>query len=179
MFSSDYLDTSATQVGISLASLAKYWLVKKYQLSTSELRVRLASCETGLNPPVKYYYWPFQGDASLGIIYNNSFLFCYAFVRVCLLMPCGHLHGQDWPLGSCVWCLKVKLSLSNWYPGSGVVLHCIASWSLTLFRILFHQWFVSQWFDWHLQGCRGFTVHCPTERLELHWLFPTTRQSVP
>ena len=45
---------------------------------------------------------------------------CYAFVRVCLLMPCGPLLGKGWPLGSRFWCLIVKLSLSNWYPGSGV-----------------------------------------------------------
>ena len=37
--------------------------------------------------------------------------FCYAFVRVCLLMPCGHLLGKGWPLGSSLWCLIVKLSL--------------------------------------------------------------------
>ena len=55
---------------------------------------------------------------------------CYAFVRVCLFVPCGHLLGKDWPLGSRVWCLIVRLSLSHWYLGSGVVLDCIDSWSL-------------------------------------------------
>ena len=45
---------------------------------------------------------------------------CYAFVRVCLLILCGPLLGNGWPLGSRLWCLIVKLSLSNWYPGSGV-----------------------------------------------------------
>ena len=58
--------------------------------------------------------------------------FCYAFVRICLLMSCGHLMGKGWPLGSRLWCLIVKLSLSHWYPGSGVVLDCIDSWSLPL-----------------------------------------------
>ena len=42
---------------------------------------------------------------------------CYAFVRVCLFVPCGHLLGKDWPLGSRLWCLTVSLSLSHWYPG--------------------------------------------------------------
>ena len=28
------------------------------------------------------------------IIYVISVLFCYAFVRICLLMPCGHLLGK-------------------------------------------------------------------------------------
>ena len=29
---------------------------------------------------------------------------CYAFVLVCLYVPCGHLLGKGWPLGSCLWC---------------------------------------------------------------------------
>ena len=31
----------------------------------------------------------------LWIIYAISILFCYAFMHVCLLMPCGHLLGKD------------------------------------------------------------------------------------
>ena len=52
---------------------------------------------------------------------------CYAFVHFCLFVPCGHLLGKGWPLGSSLWCLIVSLSLSHWYPGSGVVLDCIDS----------------------------------------------------
>ena len=63
----------------------------------------------------------------LWIIYVISVLFCYAFMRVCLLMRCGHLLGKDWPLGSRLWCLIVKLSVSHWYPGSGVALDYIDS----------------------------------------------------
>ena len=37
---------------------------------------------------------------------------CYVYV------PCGHLLGKGWPLGSRLWCLTVSLSLSHWYPGS-------------------------------------------------------------
>ena len=55
---------------------------------------------------------------------------CYAFVRICLFVPFGHLLGKGRPLGSCSWCITVSLSLSHWYPGSGVVLDCIDSWSL-------------------------------------------------
>ena len=51
-------------------------------------------------------------------------------MRVSLYVPCGHLLGKGWPLGSRLWCLTVSLSLSHWYPGSGVVLDCIDSWSL-------------------------------------------------
>ena len=47
---------------------------------------------------------------------------CYAFVHACLFVPCGHLLRKGWPLGSSLWCLIVSLSLSNWYPVSGVVL---------------------------------------------------------
>ena len=55
-----------------------------------------------------------------------SFL-CYKFVCVCLNVPCGHLLGKGWPLGSRLWCQAVSLLLSHWYPGSGVVLDCIDS----------------------------------------------------
>ena len=105
--------------------------------STSELRVRLVHRQTGLSPPVKYFYWPFQGGASFVDHLCNSVFFCYAFMHVCLLMPCGHLLGKGWPFGSRLWCLIVKLSLSHWYPGSGVVLHCIDSWSLPSFLLYF------------------------------------------
>ena len=61
--------------------------------------------------------------------------FCYAFVCICLLMPCGHLLEKSWPLGSRLWCLIMKLLLSHWYPGSGVVLDWIDSWSLPFFSL--------------------------------------------
>ena len=46
----------------------------------------------------------------------------YVSVYLCL-----YLLGKGCPLGSCLWCLAVSLSLSHWYPGSGVVLGCIDS----------------------------------------------------
>ena len=49
---------------------------------------------------------------------------CYAFVNVCLYVPSGHLLGKGGPLGSRLWCPTVSLSLSHWYPGSGVVFDC-------------------------------------------------------
>ena len=52
---------------------------------------------------------------------------CYAFVRVCLFVPCCHLLGKGWPLRSCLMCLIVGLSLFQRYPGSGVVFDCIDS----------------------------------------------------
>ena len=57
--------------------------------------------------------------------------FCPVFVMpLCasvFFVSCGPLLGKGWPLGSCLWCFIVSLSLSHWYPGSGVVLDCIDS----------------------------------------------------
>ena len=72
----------------------------------------------------------FRGSFMLFLSY-----LCYAFVRIYLLMPCGHLLGKSWSLGSRLWCLIVKLLLSHWYPGSGAVLDCIDSWSLPSFLL--------------------------------------------
>ena len=75
---------------------------------------------------------------------------CYAFVRVCLYVLCGHLLGKGWPLGSRLWCLNVIMSFSHWYPGSGVVLDCINSWSLHLFLHIF----------WYRTICKAFSKFC-------------------
>ena len=61
---------------------------------------------------------------------------CYAFVSVWLYLPCDHLLGKCWPLGSHLWCPTVSLLLSHWYPGSDVVLDCIDSWSLHPYLLL-------------------------------------------
>ena len=52
---------------------------------------------------------------------------CYTFVHACLYVPCGHLLGKGYHLGSLLWCLTVTLSLSHWCPGSDVILDCIDS----------------------------------------------------
>ena len=41
---------------------------------------------------------------------------CYAFVSVCLYVPCGHLLGKGWPLGSRLWCptVFVTFPLVSW-----------------------------------------------------------------
>ena len=52
---------------------------------------------------------------------------CYAFVRVSLYVPCGHLLGKGLPLGFRLWYIAVSLSLSLRYPGSGEVHDCIDS----------------------------------------------------
>ena len=47
--------------------------------STSELRVRLARRETSLSPPVKYFYWPFQGGISF---VDHLCYLCFVFVML-------------------------------------------------------------------------------------------------
>ena len=57
------------------------------------------------------------------------------FSVMCLLCLCERLFicalwspaGKGQPLGTRLWCPTVSLSLSHWYPGSGVVLDCIDS----------------------------------------------------
>ena len=50
----------------------------------------------------------------------------WASVYMCIVVTCL----ESWPFGSRSWCVTLSLSLSHWYPGSGVVLGCIDSWSL-------------------------------------------------
>ena len=111
--------------------------------STSELRVRLAPWNR-FKPSIKYFT-----DLPRRYFFCGSFVFflsyvCYAFMRVCLFVHCGHLLGKGWPLGSRLLCLTVSLSLSHWYPGSGVVLDCIDYWSLHPYLLLYH---------WSQQNC--------------------------
>ena len=87
-------------------------------------------CETGLSPPVKYCTDHSKAVLLLWIFYVFLSCVCYAFICVCLFVPCGHLLGKGWPLGSRLWCITVSLSLSHWYSRSDVVLDCIDSWSL-------------------------------------------------
>ena len=91
-----------------------------------------------LKPSSKIFYWPFQGGASFvdHLCYFCLVLLCF-HARL-FFMPCGHLLGKGWPLGSRLWCLIVTLSLFAWYHGSGVVLDCIDSWSLPSF-LLWHR----------------------------------------
>ena len=64
--------------------------------------------------------------------------FCLVFVVLSCAYVCWCLEvaccvcvwgggGGGWHLDSRLWCLIIKLSLSHWYPGSGVVLDRIDS----------------------------------------------------
>ena len=98
--------------------------------STSELRLSLALLNR-FKPSSKIFYWPFQGGSSF------VYLLCFCSV-LCLLCFCARLlicalwspAGKGLTSWLLLWCLTVSLSLSHCYPGSGVVLDCIDSWSL-------------------------------------------------
>ena len=58
------------------------------------VKVRLVHRLTGLSPPVKYSL-----TVPRRYFFCGSFMFflscvCFAFVRVCLYVPCGHLLGK-------------------------------------------------------------------------------------
>ena len=98
--------------------------------STSELRVRLAPFNW-FKPSSKIFYWPFQGGTSF------VDLLCFCSV-LCLLCLCARLFicalwspaGKGLTSWLSFVVSTVSLSLSHWYPRSGVVLDCIDSWSL-------------------------------------------------
>ena len=107
--------------------------------STSELSLRLAPLNR-FKPSSKIFYWPFQGGTSF------VDLLCFCSV-LCLLCLCARLFicalwspaGKGLTSWLSFVVSTVSLSLSHWYPGSGVVLDCIDSWSLHLYLLLlFH-----------------------------------------
>ena len=69
-----------------------------------------------------------------------DYVLCLSCFRICILSPWGYLLGKGWPLGIRLWCLSVFCHFPMWYPRSGVVLHCIDSWSLPLF--FFNRYFL-------------------------------------
>ena len=100
------------------------------QLFSWNLKIVNAEKQTGLSPPVKYFYWPFQDGT---FVDHFVYVLCLSCLRVCLLLPCGHLLGKGWPLGSCF--CDVFCHCPMWYPGSGVAIDCIDSWSLPPFLL--------------------------------------------
>ena len=70
--------------------------------------------DNGLSPPVKYFTDRSKAVLLLWIFYVFLSRVCYAFVRVCLFVPCGHLLGKGWPLGSGENCEFVTFPLVSW-----------------------------------------------------------------
>ena len=96
---------------------------------------------------------PFPPGVPRRYFFCGSFMFflscvCYAFLRVCLFVPCCHLLGKGWPLGSRSWCITVSLLLSHWYPGPGVVLDSIDSWSLHRYLLR-----IATMYDFAVEDC--------------------------
>ena len=98
--------------------------------STLESRVRLAP-QNWFKPSSKIFYWPFQGGSS----FVDLLCFCSVFCLLCLC-ACLFICALWSPTGKGLtsWlsfvASTVSLSLFHWYPGSGLVLDCIDSWSL-------------------------------------------------
>ena len=108
---------------------------KQLRMSNYGLRMRLAPSKR-LKPSRKIFYWPFQGGTSF---VNILCFFCLVFamplcasVCVCLVVTCweGLTSWLSFVVSNC------EFSLSHWYPGSGVVLDCIDSWSLHHYFVL-------------------------------------------
>ena len=75
------------------------------------------------------------------------FHICLIIPSCLLLQPCDHLLGKGWALGSLV--CDVSLSFCYfpiWCLGSGVVLYCIDSWSVT--SLLLHVLGSQNEFTW-------------------------------
>ena len=90
-------------------------------------------------------YWSISSNICFGakknrlietvLLSTHNICFGSKIRKMLVGMPCGHLLGKGWPLGSRLWCLIVTLSLSHWYPGWGVVLECTDSWYLPSFLL--------------------------------------------
>ena len=106
-------------------------------------------------PSSKIFYWPFKGGTS----FVDLLCFCSVLCLLCLcarLFICALWSPAGKGLTSWVSFVvsTVSLSLSHWYPGSGVVLDCIDSWSLhpyllflvrdmaLLLRNRMYQWYI-------------------------------------
>ena len=131
--------------------------------STSELRVRLAPLNR-FKPSSRIFYWPFQGGTSF------VDLLCFCSV-LCLLCLCARLFicalwspaGKGLTSWLSFVVSAVSLSLPHWYPGSGVVLDCIDSWSLRHYLVLlvlltcFLSLFYLFWI-WECKHWTGFNI---------------------
>ena len=91
------------------------------------------------------------------------FLFCLVFAMFCArLFICALWSPAGKGLTSWLSFVvsSVSLSLSHWYPGSGVVLDCIDSWSLHHYLLL--QSHIEPALDWSCSAAQNFDVNAVT-----------------
>ena len=114
----------------------------------SDMQIELTLLKRGLTVRWVYRHWgAVWPDFFFGSFMLFLSCFCYAFMHVCLLMPCGHLLGKGWPLGSHLWWLiTMSNSLSHWYPWSWVRCGAWLYWFLIF--ALFLTCFLEKKFTW-------------------------------
>ena len=128
--------------------------------STSEIRMRLAIRETGLSPPVKYFYWLFESGASF---VDHLCCFClvcvmlsWAYVYWCLVVTCWEradllaalvcdvwLWSCHFPIGIPVQVCCLIVSIPDFCPLSYVLYHKTASCQ-KYFDIIFSRIFANR-----------------------------------
>ena len=105
------------------------------------------------------------------------FLFCLVFAMFCArLFICALWSPAGKGLTSWLSFVvsSVSLSLSHWYPGSGVVLDCIDSWSLHHYLLLIWQ---DEWVFWSnvdIMPCKFFHYRiCISCLINMHEQLPS------
>ena len=109
-------------------------VLSKGSVSCSRTQKRIAFREVRThNPSISsqaLYHW---ATTLLMSLVDHFCVLWFSGFCVCSSLPFGHLLGKGWPLISCWWCLLYFCHFPMWYPGAGVVLDCILSWSLPPF----------------------------------------------
>ena len=83
------------------------------------------------------------------------FLWCYvpkaplALFAMLSRLPCGHMKGKGLTAWLYLWCLLWFCYFPIWYPGTGVVLDCIDSWSLLSFFDFLCGYFWGSSLNWN------------------------------
>ena len=124
-------------------------------------------------PSSKIFYWPFLGGTS----FVDLICFCSVLCLLCLcvrLFICALWSPAGKGLTSWLSFVvsTVSLSLSHWYPVSGVVLDCIDSWSLhpyLLCWVMTHSDRERRMFLSHPHMNNGFFFLLTTKYLILYW----------
>ena len=121
--------------------------------------------ETCLSPPVKIFYWPFQGGASL---MDHFCYLCFVFVMLSFLIIATLCSPAGKGLTSwlaCIWSSLVFCHFPMRCPESDVVPDCMDSWSLpSHFLCYISSWWltVNIFSEGHLQRLH----HDPTWQKE-------------